>query len=101
MVAEHAEQVEEQNAFLAKMVKEAAELKTECDLRENEFDHLVAQRKVVAIRFKDLGKLRLPIEKLKYFVTTVDHKPKFAQLEAASMLQLFTAQKSRQMSLFD
>jgi|TARA_B110000211_G_C14061951_1_gene545938 putative DNA modification/repair radical SAM protein len=62
---------------------------------------LVAQRKVAAIRFKDLGKLRLPIEKLKYFVTTVDHKPKFAQLEAASMLQLFTAQKSRQMSLFD
>ena len=48
MVAEHAEQVEEQNAFLAKMVKEAAELKTECDLRENEFDHLVAQRKVLA-----------------------------------------------------
>ncbi|MDG1231037.1 MAG: putative DNA modification/repair radical SAM protein [Pseudomonadales bacterium] len=62
---------------------------------------LVAQRKVAAIRFKDLGKLRLPIEKLKYFVTTVDHQPKFAQLEAASMLQLFTAQKSRQMSLFD
>jgi predicted DNA-binding helix-hairpin-helix protein len=62
---------------------------------------LVAQRKVAALRYQDLSKLRLPMEKLKYFVTTVDHSPKSTQLDAANFSSLFIKQQSRQISLFD
>jgi len=62
---------------------------------------LVAQRKVAAIRYRDLSKLRLPLDKLKYFVTTIDHSPKTAHLDSTNFSAFFTAQKSRQISLFE
>lgn len=62
---------------------------------------LVAQRKVATLRYQDLSKLRLPIEKLKYFVTTIDHCPNPTQLDAANFSSLFIAQKNQQMNLFE
>jgi hypothetical protein len=41
------------------------------------------------------------MDKLKYFVTTLDHSPRSAQLDAANFSNLFMAQKSRQISLFE
>ena len=62
---------------------------------------LVAQRKIAAIRYRDLGKLRLPMEKLKYFVTTMDHSPTFTQLDTANFSRLFIKPERQQMSLFE
>ncbi len=62
---------------------------------------LVAQRKVAALRYRDLSKLRLPMEKLKYFVTTVDHRPESSQLEAANFSDFFLKDRDRQMGLFE
>lgn len=61
---------------------------------------LVAQRKVRAVRYDDLSKLRLPLEKIKHFVQTLDHRPNPAMLESASFSGLFTAHQEKQMALF-
>lgn len=61
---------------------------------------LVAQRKVRAIRYQDLNKLRLPMEKIKHFVRTLDHIPNLNNLESESFVSLFTANQEKQMALF-
>ncbi len=61
---------------------------------------LVAQRKVQAIRYQDLAKLRLPTEKVKHFVQTLDHKPMSKQLDAQNFQALFTANQDKQLALF-
>ena len=61
---------------------------------------LVKQRKVSAIRYQDLSKLRLPIDKIKYFVQTIDYCPNIASLESVHFAELFKPAKEKQLSLF-
>lgn len=60
---------------------------------------LVAQRKVRAIRYQDLIKLKLPIEKIKHFVQTLDHYPSNT-LESHDFVKLFVSKQSAQLALF-
>ncbi len=61
---------------------------------------LISQRKVRAIRYQDLSKLRLPLEKIKYFVQTIDYRPDSVRLESANFARLFVNNTDQQMSLF-
>jgi len=61
---------------------------------------LVAQRKVRAIRYQDLSELRLPMEKIKHFVQTLDYRPNTSVLESVDFMSLFVEDKAKQMALF-
>ena len=62
---------------------------------------IIAQRRVRAIRYQDLVKLRLPIEKVKVFVETLDYRPDLQQLDSCAFTGLFTSGKANQLELFN
>ena len=61
---------------------------------------IVRQRKVSAIRYQDLVKLRLSIDKIKHFVQTVDYHPNPGNLESTHFEQIFRPAKEKQLNLF-
>jgi putative DNA modification/repair radical SAM protein len=61
---------------------------------------IIAQRRVRAIRYNDLVKLRLPVEKVKLFTETLDHRPLVGELESAGFADRFRTASVKQLSLF-
>lgn len=61
---------------------------------------ILAQRKVRSIRYADLTRLRLAIDKVKHFVETLDHHPKPQTLESHKLVGHFKTGKDKQLSLF-
>ena len=61
---------------------------------------IVKQRRVNAIRFEDLTKLKLSIPKVSLFVETLDHHPSPASLEASAFSERFKSPQSNQLNLF-
>ena len=61
---------------------------------------LVQQRKVRAIRYQDLIKLRMPIEKIKHFVQTLDYHPNPSNLESHCFEDMLKPSAGNQLSLF-
>jgi putative DNA modification/repair radical SAM protein len=61
---------------------------------------LVSQRRVRAIRFQDLKKLRLAIDKVALFVQVLDHRPSHHQLESTQLERRFSQALQTQLDLF-
>ena len=61
---------------------------------------LVKQRRIRALRFADLQRLRLPTQKIKPFVTVIDHQPARDQLDSEQLVARFSSSKNKQLSLF-
>jgi len=61
---------------------------------------LLAQRKVRAIRYQDLAKLRIPVDKVKHFIQTIDYRPNNRDLESVHFEALFKPEKEKQLNLF-
>ncbi len=62
---------------------------------------LIAQRRIKAIRFADLKGLRLPVEKVKYFVETLDYHPPIGCLDREFIQEFTGNENTKQLSLFD
>jgi putative DNA modification/repair radical SAM protein len=64
-------------------------------------DRIVRSRRHHRLRAKDLQKLRIPWNRVKHFVATVDHKPHSRSLESPSLARQLQAKESpKQLSLF-
>ena len=61
---------------------------------------ILSQRKVRKIRYADLTRLRLQIDKVKLFVETTDYHPAPGLLEPTALQQRFTKKEHTQLSLF-
>ena len=61
---------------------------------------LVKQRRIRALRFTDLQRLRLPTKKVAPFVTVLDHKPAGHQLDSEQLAARFSSAADKQLSLF-
>lgn len=61
---------------------------------------VVAQRKVRAIRYQDLARLRLPIKKIKHFVQTLDYRPPLDDLDSLHFERIFRPASESQLDLF-
>lgn len=61
---------------------------------------ILKQRRIRAIRYTDLQKLRLALNKVKLFVSTSDYHPNAIELEANNLQQRFIEPKNSQLSLF-
>ncbi|WP_113954581.1 putative DNA modification/repair radical SAM protein [Arenicella xantha] len=61
---------------------------------------IIRQRRIRAIRYNDLIQLKLPIQKIKYFVSTLDHHPHTQALDGAMLDQQFSVGATPQLTLF-
>ena len=61
---------------------------------------IVSQRKVRAIRYGDLSKLRLALDKVKFFIETIDYHPPTTVLESDKLRQRFSQKQQAQLDLF-
>ena len=61
---------------------------------------ILKQRRVSAIRFDDLAKLKLSVPKVSLFVETLDHHPAPNLLEENAFAERFKSPESNQLNLF-
>lgn len=64
-------------------------------------ERILSARRHRRLRLEDLSRLRVPLNKSRYFIETLDWNPALKYLDSQSLLNSFTTAKARQLSLFD
>lgn len=63
-------------------------------------DRIIKMRRIKAVTLADLAKLRVPLDRTRYFIVTADRNPSALKLDDAKLDALVTPQR-QQLSIFD